>query len=200
MDRQSIYTKYKSFYFLPAAGKYTFFRISAAVPVSFGFSQMRPAPASLLWRRCGGFAVPLEKTVMFLTVLKGHNSAVFSGLSDEHRSKDACGLTSAEEFWPRWQNYGISEQLGTPRFRDWYCKYPHSAAKEGRKTPGTFGKGQRALGQLRLSSPSLLDHFAFEAFHDLFFEAGYVGLGNAKEGGYLFLGHFLAVGGVETES
>ena len=76
---------------------------------------------------------------------------------------------------------------------------PHSAAKEGRKTPGAFGKGQRALGQLRLSSPSLLDHFAFEAFHDLFFEAGYVGLGEAKEGGYFFLGHFLAVGGVEAE-
>ncbi len=47
--------------------------------------------------------------------------------------------------------------------------------------------------------PSLLNHFAFEAFHDLFFQAGYVGLGNAKEGGYLFLGHFLAVGGVEAE-
>ena len=111
-----VYSKYKSFYFLPAAGNYTFFRISAAVPVSFGFSQMRPAPASLPWRRCGGFAVPLEKTVMFLTVLKGHNSAVFSGLSDEHRSKDACGFTPAEEFWLRWQNYGISEQLGTLRF------------------------------------------------------------------------------------
>ena len=84
--------------------------------MSFGFSQMRPAPAFLLWRRCGGICGAIGKTVMFLTVLEGHNSTVFSGLSDEHRSKDACGLTSAEEFWPRWQNYGISEQLETPRF------------------------------------------------------------------------------------
>ena len=107
-----VYSKYKSFYFLPAAGNYTFFRISAAVPVSFGFSQMRPAPASLPWRRCGGFAVPLEKTVMFLTVLKGHNSAVFSGLSDERSRRKSL----REEFWLRWQNFASPGQLEIPRF------------------------------------------------------------------------------------
>lgn len=116
MDRQSIYSKYKSFYFFPAAGKYTFFQDKRSCPSVLWLFPNAPGTClpslAALWGICGA----IGKTVMFLTVLKGHNSAVFSGLSDEHRSKAACGFTPTEEFWLRWQNYGISEQLGTPRF------------------------------------------------------------------------------------
>ena len=143
-----------------------FFQDIAAVPVSFGFSQMRPAPASFLWRRCGDLRCHWKNgDVSYCS--EGHNSAVFSGLSDEHRSKDACGLTSAEEFWPRWQNYGISEQLGTPCFETGTANIPTAPPKE-RKTPGAFGKGQRSTGTVADYPPLSLTIFSFEAFRNLF--------------------------------
>ena len=79
-----------------------------------GHCPSRSGRAQLSFLACAAGSVPepLEKMVIFLTAPKDHNPAAPSSLSDECRRLQSLH----EEFWLRWQNYGLTGQLEISHF------------------------------------------------------------------------------------